>query len=98
MIKSRSPLAGLTIVNMSPAVAEELSVDSAGEGVVVAAVEDGSNAQQVGFRKGDVILSINKERPVVSKDVERLTGTRSYRWLIQISRGGQVFTQQLFGG
>lgn len=98
VIKSRSPLAGLTIVNMSPAVAEELSVDSAGEGVVVAAVEDGSNAQQIGFRKGDVILLINNERPVVSKDVERLTGTRSYRWLIQISRGGQVFTQQLFGG
>jgi Do/DeqQ family serine protease len=98
VIRSRSPFAGLTIMNMSPAVAEELSVDTSSEGVVVAAVEDGSNAQQVGFQKGDVIVSINNERPAVSKDVERLTSQRSYRWLIQISRGGQVFTQQLFGG
>jgi Do/DeqQ family serine protease len=98
VIKNRSPLSGLTVMNMSPAVAEELSVDSASEGVVVATVEDGSNAQQVGFQKGDVILSINNDRPVLSKDVERLTAARSYRWVIQISRGGQVFTQQLFGG
>ncbi|MCA3564527.1 MAG: DegQ family serine endoprotease [Methylocystis sp.] len=98
VIRSRSPFAGLTIMNMSPAVAEELSVDTSSEGVVVAAVEDGSNAQQVGFQKGDVIVSINNERPAVSKDVERLTSQRSYRWIIQISRGGQVFTQQLFGG
>ncbi len=34
-IKGRSPLAGLTVVNMSPAVAEELSVDAGVEGVVV---------------------------------------------------------------
>ncbi len=97
-IKGRSPLSGLTVVNMSPAVAEELSVDASVEGVVVSAVEEGSNAQQVGFRKGDILLSINNERPAASRDVERLTRDRSYRWLLQISRGGQVFTQQLFGG
>ncbi len=97
-IKGRSPLAGLTVVNMSPAVAEELSVDAGVEGVVVSGVEEGSNAQQVGFRKGDIVLSINNERPTASRDVERLTRDRSYRWLLQISRGGQVFTQQLFGG
>ncbi len=97
-IKGRSPLAGLTVVNMSPAVAEELSVDAGVEGVVVSGVEEGSNAQQVGFRRGDIVLSINNERPTASRDVERLTRDRSYRWLLQISRGGQVFTQQLFGG
>jgi Do/DeqQ family serine protease len=97
-IRNRSPLAGLTVVNMSPAVAEEIGVESGGEGVVVSEVEEGSNAQQVGFQKGDVILQINNDRPATSKDVERLTQGRSMRWLLQISRGGQVFTQQLFGG
>jgi Do/DeqQ family serine protease len=98
VIRSRSPLQGLTVVNMSPAVAEEIGVDSGSDGVVVAVVEEGSNAQQVGFQKGDVILQINNDRPATSKDVERLTQGRSVRWLLQISRGGQVFTQQLFGG
>lgn len=97
-IKSRSPLAGLTVMNLSPAVAEELAIDSATEGVVVSDVEQGSNAQQVGFQKGDVLLQINNDRPATSKDVERLTRERQFRWLLQISRGGQVFTQQLFGG
>jgi Do/DeqQ family serine protease len=97
-VKNRSPLGGITVVNMSPAVAEELGVDSGGEGVVVSEVEEGSNAQQVGFQKGDVILQINNDRPASTKDVERLTRDRSSRWLLQISRGGQVFTQQLFGG
>jgi Do/DeqQ family serine protease len=97
-VKNRSPLGGITVVNMSPAVAEELGVETAGEGVVVSDVEEGSNAQQVGFQKGDVILQINNDKPATTKDVERLTRDRSYRWLLQISRGGQVFTQQLFGG
>ena len=97
-VKGRSPLAGLTVMNLSPALAEELSIDAAVEGVVVASVDEDSNAQQVGFRKGDILLSINNERPAASRDVERLTRDRSYRWLLQISRGGQVFTQQLFGG
>jgi Do/DeqQ family serine protease len=98
VIRQRSPLTGLTVANLSPAVAEELGVESSNEGVVVLQVEDGSNAQQVGFQKGDVILQINNDRPATSKDVERLTRERSMRWLLQISRGGQVFTQQLFGG
>jgi S1-C subfamily serine protease len=97
-IKGRSPLTGLTVVNLSPAVAEEIGVESGSEGVVVSEVEEGSNAQQVGFQKGDVILQINNDRPATSKDVERLTQGRNVRWLLQISRGGQVFTQQLFGG
>jgi Do/DeqQ family serine protease len=97
VIKSRSPLAGITVMNLSPAVAEELSIDGVTEGVVVSSVEEGSNAQQVGFQKGDVVLSINNEKPATSRDVERLTNDRGFRWQLQISRGGQVFTQQLFG-
>ncbi|MGL5139659.1 MAG: PDZ domain-containing protein, partial [Beijerinckiaceae bacterium] len=85
-------------MNLSPAVAEELSVETGSEGVVVASVEDGTNAQQVGFQKGDILLAVNNERPSTTRDVERLTANRAYRWVIQISRGGQVFTQQLFGG
>ena len=98
LIKNRSPFSGLTVMNLSPAIAEELSIDTAQDGVVVSAVEDGSNAQQVGFQKGDIVVAINNDRPLTSRDVERLTKDRQARWLLQISRGGQVFTQQLFGG
>ncbi len=98
VIKTRSPLMGLTVLNLSPAVAEELSLETAGDGVVVSEVEPGSTAQQVGFQKGDLLIAINNEKPSTTRDVERLTRERSQRWILSINRGGQVFTQQLFGG
>src|SRR6478736_4982408 len=43
-IKGRWPLTGLTVGNMSPALAEELSIDFSGEGVVVTEVAPGTPA------------------------------------------------------
>ena len=70
-VKARSPLAGATVVNMSPAVADELQIDISSEGVAVAEIEPNSSAMRVGFQKGDVILAINGEPVKTSKDVER---------------------------
>jgi len=96
-IRSRSPLAGATIVNMSPAVADELQIDVSTEGVVVTEVENGGLAARVGFQKGDIILAINGERVSSSKDVERLVRAGANLWEITINRGGQVFTTVLGG-
>src|SRR4051795_5984555 len=41
-IRSRSPLAGATLLNMSPAVADELQIDVSPDGIVVADLEDNS--------------------------------------------------------
>ena len=51
-IRSRSPFEGAEVMNMSPAVAEELSLEGASQGVVVAAVKDGSTAAAVGVQRG----------------------------------------------
>jgi S1-C subfamily serine protease len=50
-MRSRSPFEGAEVMNMSPAVAEELSLQGASRGVVVAPVTDGSTAAQVGVRR-----------------------------------------------
>jgi len=97
-IRSRSPFTGATAVNMSPAVADEMQLETSADGVALAEIEDGSVAQRVGFQKGDVILAINGERVGSSKDLERLIarGGRGY-WQITINRGGQVMTSVLGG-
>jgi Do/DeqQ family serine protease len=91
-VKARSPLAGATVVNMSPAVADELQLDISSEGVAVTEIEPNSAAMRVGFQKGDVILAINREPVKASKDVERLSKAGGSLWEIVINRGGQVLT------
>ena len=91
-VKARSPLAGVTVVNMSPAVADELQLDISSEGVAVTEIEPNSSAMRVGFQKGDVILAINREPVKTSKDVERAAKAGGSLWEITINRGGQVLT------
>ena len=91
-VKARSPLAGATVVNMSPAVADELQLDISSEGVAVTEIEPNSSAMRVGFQKGDVILAINREPVKTSKDVERAAKAGGSLWEITINRGGQVLT------
>lgn len=91
-LTSRSPLAGLTVANMSPALAEELSIDTGNEGVVVSEIEEGSTAANVGFQKGDLIMALNGERMTNSREVEAILKDRRRAWEVTISRNGQTIT------
>jgi Do/DeqQ family serine protease len=96
-IRGRSPLAGATLVNASPAVADELQLETTGEGAVVSEIDDNSIAQRVGFRKGDVILAINGDRTNSSREVEKMARSGVQVWEITVNRGGRVFTTVLGG-
>jgi Do/DeqQ family serine protease len=93
--RTRTPFAGATLVNMSPAVADELQIEVADDGVVLADLEDRSVAASVGFEKGDQIVSINGERVASTRDAERMINRNGGYWEITISRGGRVFTTVL---
>ena len=93
--RGRTPFAGATLVNMSPAVADELQIEVADDGIVVAELEDRSVAASVGFEKGDQVVAINGERLTSTKDAERVINRNSGYWEITISRGGRVFTTVL---
>jgi S1-C subfamily serine protease len=96
-LSGRSPLSGLTVMNLSPALAEELSVETGNEGVIVGAIEEGSPSARVGFQKGDLILAINGERIATSRELESATRERKRAWEVTISRGGKTVTS-VFGG
>jgi Do/DeqQ family serine protease len=94
-IRGRTPFSGATALNLSPAVAEELSLDSASNGVVISEVAPRTAAAQLGFRKNDIILAINGRdinstkilRDVLSKDAEY--------WRLSINRGGRIINTVL---
>lgn len=96
-LKGRSPFAGATAMNLSPAVADELSLEAGVEGVVFAEIDENSLAAQVGFRKGDIILAVNGERISSSRELERLTSTRQRYWEVTLNRAGQVIRTVLGG-
>ncbi len=93
--RARTPFAGATLVNISPAVADELQIQVADEGVVIAELEERSVAASVGFEKGDLIVAINGDRLASTKDAERLIDRAGGYWEITINRGGRVFTTVL---
>jgi Do/DeqQ family serine protease len=96
-IHSRSPFEGAQVMNMSPAVAEELSLDGASQGVVVAAVGDNSTAAQVGVKKGDVVITVNGRKIATTRDLEKACAERAQLWDLTIQRGDQTIRSQLGG-
>ena len=91
-IRTRSPFSGAKVANLSPALADELQLDNANDGVVILDVDNGSYASNLGFQRGDVIVSVNGEKVGKTRDLERLTKDPSRAWRIVIRRGGQQIT------
>lgn len=96
-VRTRSPFLGATLVNTSPAVAEEMQGEFPADGVAVSGVDEGSIAARAGLQKGDVIVAINGMPIANTKDIERVTRNSLSVWEVSINRGGTVLTS-VFGG
>src|SRR5689334_14476400 len=96
-ISARSPFQGARVANISPAVAEELRLDSNAEGVVVVDLEDGAPAAGVGFQKGDIILNVNNQKIAKTSDLDKAAKASSRLWRIVVVRGGQQINVTLGG-
>ncbi len=89
-ITARSPFEGARVSNFTAEIANRLRADPAtAEGVVVVNISEGSTAQRVGLRLGDVILEVNGIRIETTADLERAAAQASREWRITYSRGGQ---------
>ncbi|HEY2137393.1 MAG TPA: PDZ domain-containing protein, partial [Xanthobacteraceae bacterium] len=97
VIKSRSPFFGAKVANLSPALADELRLDSSVEGVAVLDVADGSVAQSLGFQKGDVVVAVNNAAIATTADLQKAAAQPARLWRITISRQGQQISV-VFGG
>jgi Do/DeqQ family serine protease len=96
-IRTRSPFLGAKVANLSPALAEELRLDTDTQGVVILDINAGTMAQTLGFQPGDIVVSVNGEKVGKTRDLERLTKEPSRSWRVTILRGGQQISA-VFGG
>ncbi|RYC33814.1 Do family serine endopeptidase [Lichenibacterium minor] len=96
-LRNDSPFSGATLVNLSPAVAEEMQINGVRAGVVVAAVADNSTAAMTGIQKGDVIVGLDRSKVTSTRQVEKATAARQDFWHVTIQRGGQIIDSELGG-
>ena len=92
LIDGRNPFNGATIVNLSPAVAEDLGIDPfAGKGVMVIKIGRGF-AMNAGLRPGDLIKRVNGRDIASVSDLRSATAAQGGQWQVTIVRGGQEIT------
>jgi Do/DeqQ family serine protease len=97
VLTSRSPFQGANVANISPALADELHLDSDIEGVVVIDLAEDGTAAHLGFQKGDIILAVNNQKIAKSSDLEKATRESSRVWRITLMRSGQQINVTLGG-
>jgi Do/DeqQ family serine protease len=97
VLTSRSPFQGAKVANISPALADELHLDSDTEGVVVIDLAEDGTAANLGFQKGDIILAVNNQKIAKTGDLEKATRESSRVWRITLMRNGQQINVTLGG-
>jgi S1-C subfamily serine protease len=97
LISARSPFQGAKVANVTPALADELRLDPSTEGVIIVELANGSAAQSLGFRPGDIVVAVNNQKIAKTRDLERASAQPSRTWRITLRRGGQQMSVTLGG-
>jgi Do/DeqQ family serine protease len=97
VLTGRSPFQGAKVANISPALADELHLDSDTAGVVIVDLADGGTAANVGFQKGDIIMAVNNQKIAKTADLDKAARESARLWRITLVRGGQQINVTLGG-
>lgn len=87
------PLDGATVVNLSPALADELGIDPYLTGVMVLAVERGSAASNNRFRPGHIIVDVNKQDVFTTRQLEKHLQDEEgiEAWGVTVARNSRLY-------
>ncbi len=95
-LAGQHPLDGARVANILPSIADELGLEEE-EGVVVLSARNGSTAAKLGFKPGDVIVSVGSAQVADVAELERLLRHRQRIWQMAIKRGGRTLQLQVGG-
>ena len=94
-LSGRSSFDGVTVAAMNPALADAQGLDPFTKGVVVTAVEPGTNAQRARFQPGDVVLDVNGQAVTSVDELSGLIGS-GRQGEVTIQRGNRQIRAVLF--
>lgn len=85
------PFAGAKVANLSPALAEELSIDEDAYGVIVMAIRRSTPAGTTRFlRPGDIVVALNGERVESVSHLKVLVKLPARQWRVSVKRKGRI--------
>jgi serine protease Do len=90
-LKGEQPLNGAVVVNLSPAVSDELGI-SDWKGVAIAKIRRGSYPDKIGLEPGDLLIKINGKDVYSVDDVVAALAEPADAWSLTVSRNGQTKT------
>jgi Do/DeqQ family serine protease len=94
VLSGKHPLAGVTVVNASPAVAAEMGLPIGLENaVIVQEVAQGLSARFL--RRGDILVSLNQQALRSTKQLAELLSKPTSQYAIVVERDGQRQTVQI---
>ena len=96
-ITGNTRFAGTTVEVLTPALAQEMKLPFDSSGIVVSRVAQGSPADRMGLRAGDIIVAINGQRINDVGTFKALVSTRTDGWQIVLQRGGQTIQSFVSG-
>ena len=96
-LKGRSPLAGATVANLSPALAEELGLDTLAHGVIVLDVSASSPAHRLQLKAGDFVLKVNGQEIDRVATLRNAVEDRRREWQLSVRRGERTFNLAVRG-
>jgi Do/DeqQ family serine protease len=97
-IAGESPFSGVTAMNLSPAVAEELAYQGDPHGVIISDVQSGSVADQAGFQRGDIVVNVNGVKIDTTRKLKSVAGEPNGSWDLTIKRSGRLIHSVLRTG
>ena len=92
VIAGRNPFDGATVVNLSPAVAEEIGLDPFGKGGVMVIKAAEGAARNLGVQPGDIIRAVNGRTIKSVRDLTSAVVVPAPVWQFTIERNGQQVT------
>lgn len=95
-LSGNHPLDGARVSNILPGVADEMNLDDT-DGVVIVSVRNGSAAQSLGFKPGDIIVAIRDSKIANVLEIEAALAQRQRLWQIAVKRGERVLQLQVPG-
>jgi len=95
VIDTPTPMGGLELAAITPALAVQIGYEGRPEGVIVTGVRDRSPAARFGFHPGDLLVVVNGNDIHSLQDAIDAANAQTRAWEITISRDGQIIRQIL---
>jgi S1-C subfamily serine protease len=95
-LAGQHPFDGARVSNILPGVSDELGLEEE-DGVVVLSVRAGSTASRLGFKQGDVIVQVGRQKIVTVVELDNVLKDKPQLWQVVVKRGAQSLQLQIPG-